>query len=261
MAKRPFGLPPINLSKGKKAYFASDFHLGSPDRQVSQERERKIIRWLDQISDNAGAIFLVGDLFDFWFEYKYAIPKGFVRFQGKLAELRDQNIPIYFFTGNHDLWMSDYFPSELDIPIFKKPFTFEVNKHKIFIGHGDGLGEGDNIYKLLKKLFSNRFLQWLFYWIHPNIGMGLAHFWSRRSRVTSEHNEDVFRGEDEPLLKFCKQIEKKKHHDFYIFGHRHLPLTLEVAENSTYFNLGDWVNHFTYLEVDENSAHIRVFDN
>ena len=260
MALEPHQSLSFNLSKGEKVYFASDFHLGVPDRESSLERELKIIRWLDEISENAKAIFLVGDIFDFWFEYKHTVPKGFIRFQGKLAELRDRNILIYFFTGNHDMWMFDYFPEELNIPIFREPFSFQIGDKEIYIGHGDGLGSGDNFYKILKKIFSNKFFQWVFYWVHPNIGMSIAQYWSKNSRITNDKKEDEFKDKDEWLLQYSKKIESNKHHHFYIFGHRHLPLELKVSNQSTYFNLGEWVRHFTYLELDEQEASLKFFD-
>lgn len=260
MAKKAISVSNLTLSGDKKIYFASDFHLGASDKESNLERELRITRWLDAIAGNASAIFLVGDIFDFWFEYKHSIPKGFVRFQGKLAELRDQNIPIYFFTGNHDLWMFDYFPRELDIPVYHEPLSINIGNHQVYVGHGDGLGKGGHFYKFLKKLFTNRFCQWLFSWVHPNIGMGLAQYWSNKSRNGSTDKEDYSKGEEEPLLQYCKDLERSSHHDYYVFGHRHLPLQLKVSENSTYFGLGEWINHFTYLEIDEKEAHLRAFD-
>ncbi|MEQ9405231.1 MAG: UDP-2,3-diacylglucosamine diphosphatase [Cyclobacteriaceae bacterium] len=260
MAEEPVESLSFKLSKGEKIYFASDFHLGTPDRKSSLERELKIVRWLTEISGDAKAIFLVGDLFDFWFEYKHTIPKGFIRFLGKLAELRDRNIPIFFFTGNHDLWMFDYFPSELGIPVYSRPVSFQVNDKNIYVGHGDGLGPGDSFYKFLKGVFSNKLSQWLFHRIHPNTGVGIAKYWSKRSRISSEDQEDQFLGDKEVLLQYCRSVEINNHHDYYIFGHRHLPLETEVTKNSKYFNLGEWVNHFTYLELDENEASLKSFD-
>lgn len=248
------------LPPNKSLFFVSDFHLGAPDNQSSLEREKKIVRWLDQISDQAAGIFLVGDIFDFWFEYKTTIPKGFIRFQGKLAELKDKGIPIYFFTGNHDMWMFDYFPKELDIPVFKNPIQVKVADQSLYIGHGDGLGPGDNFYKSLKKIFSNSFFQWMFQWMHPNIGMWIAQSWSKRSRIVNDKREDVFLEDEEWLLQYCKEVEKHQHHDLYIFGHRHLPLNLKVSDNSTYFNLGEWVNHFTYLEFDGEKPLLKTFE-
>jgi UDP-2,3-diacylglucosamine hydrolase len=248
------------LPHDKKLYFASDFHLGAPDETSSLIREKKINQWLDKVAVDAAAIFLVGDIFDFWFEYKSTIPKGFIRFQGKLAELRDLGIPIILFTGNHDMWMFDYFPNQLGIPVYRDPIQIEVNNKIIYVGHGDGLGPGDNFYKFLKQVFSNSFFQWMFQWMHPNVGMWIAQQWSKNSRIVNDKREDVFLEDDEWLLQYCKDVEKNSHHDLYIFGHRHLPLNLKVSENSTYYNLGEWVNHFTYLEFDGNEAHLKTFE-
>lgn len=259
MADKPIEIPDIILSNGEKLYFASDFHLGAPDHVSSFEREQKIVRWLDEISEDAKGIFLVGDLFDFWFEYKHVVPKGFIRFLGKVAELSDKGIPIYLFTGNHDLWMFDYLPKELGITVVKNPISISVNNQIIYIGHGDGLGPGDTLYKFLKVIFSNSLSQWLFKWLHPNIGIGIAQYWSKSSRATKVE-ENNSQGNDERLLKYCLRVEKTKHHDLYIFGHRHLPLKLKVADNSTYYSLGEWVHHFTYLELDEKGANIKTFD-
>ncbi|WP_083639139.1 UDP-2,3-diacylglucosamine diphosphatase [Algoriphagus marinus] len=236
---------------GKKLFFASDFHLGAPNETESKLREKRIIRWLESISKEAAAIFLVGDIFDFWFEYGQVIPKGFIPFISKISQLRDQGIPIYFFTGNHDLWMKDYFTAELGIPIFHEPILLRVNNEKILVGHGDGLGPGDYSYKILKKIFTNPISKWLFRWIHPDFGVKLAKAWSGHSRITNiAKNESHFLGDDEWLWQYCKEVEAGTHHDYYIFGHRHLPLELKVSENSTYFNLGEWVNQNTFLEFD-----------
>ena len=162
------------LAPGQKVYFASDFHLGVPDAASSRAREQKIVRWLDQVKHDAAAILLLGDIFDFWFEYRHTIPKGFIRLQGKLAEITDSGIPVLFFTGNHDMWMFDYFPQELNIPILREPISTTINGHSFYIGHGDGLGPGDHTYKLIKKVFANKACQWAFARIHPNLGIGVA---------------------------------------------------------------------------------------
>lgn len=249
-----------NLS-GKKIYFASDFHLGVPDYERSLIREKRIISWLDSIRNDAHTIFLLGDIFDFWFEYRFTVPKGYIRLLGKLAELRDSGIPIYFFTGNHDLWMFDYFPRELGIPVFNDPRLLRVGKQKLLIGHGDGLGPGDRTYKILKKyFFNNKFAQWLFHWLHPNIGMRIANAWSKRSRIANIKKEEKFYGEEgEFLLAYCRELEKTRHHDFYIFGHRHLPLVLNVNDTSTYINLGEWVNFNTYAVYDGTNVELKTF--
>jgi UDP-2,3-diacylglucosamine hydrolase len=249
----------ILLPSDKKIYFASDFHLGVPNYASSLEREKRIIIWLDQIKRDAHSIYLLGDIFDFWFEYKHAIPKGFIRFQGKLAELRDAGIPIYFFTGNHDMWMFDYFTKELDIVIYREPQILQINGKVLLIGHGDGLGPGDSMYKIQKKFFNSKVCQWLFARIHPNLGMSIAQLWSKQSRLANTKREEKFNGEEnEFLLSYCKTIEKEMHHDFYVFGHRHLPLDLEVGVNSRYINLGEWVHFNTYAEFDGQAVALKT---
>jgi UDP-2,3-diacylglucosamine hydrolase len=245
----------------KKVYFASDFHLGTPDAISSRNREDKIIRWLKSVQDDAAAIFLVGDLFDFWFEYDTVIPKGYIRFLGKLAELRDRNIPVFIFTGNHDLWMRDYFSSELGIPVHHNPLEVQLGDIRLLVGHGDGLGPGDQKYKLLKKIFTNGFCQWLFKWIHPDLGIRLAYTWSKNSRITNlQKNEQEFKGDNEWLWQYCKQVQESRHFDYYIFGHRHLPLHLPVGKKSSYINLGEWVTQCNYGVYDGEKFELKHFD-
>jgi UDP-2,3-diacylglucosamine hydrolase len=244
----------------KRIYFASDFHLGVPDYASSLEREKDIVQWLNSIKDDAHSIYLLGDIFDFWFEYKYTIPKGYVRLLGKLAELRDAGIPIYFFTGNHDMWMFDYFPKELGIPVYRKPTVLQVGEQKLLIGHGDGLGPGDRTYKMLKKFFSSSLCQWLFARIHPNLGISIANAWSRKSRITNNKREEKFETEaGEFLWVYCNEVQKSAHHDYYIFGHRHLPLNLRVGDDSTYINLGEWVHFKTFAVYDGTNVELKEF--
>ena len=254
--------PPLDFPlQDKKIFFASDFHLGAPNSEKSKIREKKIISWLDEVADEAAAIFLVGDIFDFWFEYQEVIPKGFIPFISKIHQLRDRGIPILFFTGNHDLWMKDYFTRELGIPVYHHPIELSVDGKKILVGHGDGLGPGDHTYKLIKKVFVNPVAQWLFRWFHPDLGIKLAKAWSGKSRISNtEKNESHFLGEDEWLWQYCKDLESKVHHDYYIFGHRHLPLELKVTDHSTYFNLGEWVSQFTYLVLDKDGPKLKKFE-
>lgn len=252
-------LEQIKLKEGQKVYFASDFHLGAPDKEDSLNREYKIVEWLESISNDAHSIFLLGDIFDFWFEYRRAIPKGHTRFQGKLASLVDKGINVIFFTGNHDMWMFDYFPIELNIPVFKEPKSLHINNNTFLIGHGDGLGPGDYQYKLLKKIFQSRFSQWLFARLHPNTGIGIAKFWSSRSRLRNNNkDEEQFLGNKEYLWQYCKKVEKKIHHDYYIFGHRHLKLDLPVSTSSRYINLGEWVNESNYASFD--GKHLQLME-
>ena len=239
----------ITTSENKKIYFASDQHLGAPTPEASLPREKKFVAWLNVIKEDAGAVFLLGDLFDFWFEYKTVVPKGFVRVLGKLAELKDAGIAIYFFVGNHDLWMRDYFQKELDIPVFHQPQEFDINGKLFLIGHGDGLGPGDHGYKRMNKVFTFPFFKWLFRWLHPDIGVRLGHYFSVKNKLISGDEDAQFLGEEnEWLALYCKRKLTEKHYDFFIFGHRHLPLEIEVNSTSKYINLGDWIQYFTYGE-------------
>lgn len=251
----------INLKGKQKVFFASDFHLGAPNHGSSKKREEKIVKWLDEIAPEAAAIFLVGDIFDFWFEYDKVIPKGFLHFIAKITSLRSNGIPIFFFTGNHDLWMQNYFTQELDIPVFKNPIEMEINHKKFLIGHGDGLGPGDKKYKFLKMIFTNKMCQWLFKWLHPDIGIAIAHRWSQNSRITNNNKEEgEFKGEEkEWLFQYCKQVEMKMHFDYYIFGHRHLPLELPIGKNATYFNLGEWVSQCNYGEFNGENFELKKY--
>jgi UDP-2,3-diacylglucosamine hydrolase len=246
--------------KSNKLYFASDFHLGVPNYAKSLEREKLIIQWLDEVSVDASAIYIVGDIFDFWFEYKHAVPKGFVRFQGKIAELTDKGIEIHFFIGNHDMWMFDYFPKELGVQLHRDSIQVEVDGKKVFIGHGDGLGPGDKGYKFIKKIFSNRFFQWCFARLHPNFGIGVANYFSRKSRAATGDVDEVFLGEDEEwLVAYSKEQLQKEHFDYFVFGHRHLPINLSVGENSRYINLGDWIKYKTYAVFEDGELMLKSY--
>ena len=252
----------ISSLDNKKIYFASDFHLGVPDRERSLIREKRIIKWLDSIKGDAHSIYLLGDIFDFWFEYKHVVPKGYIRLLGKLAEIRDSGVPIVFFTGNHDMWMFDFFPKELNIPVYHHPHLLLVGDQRLLIGHGDGLGPGDTTYKFLKKVFNSKLCQWLFARIHPNLGIAIAQAWSRKSRISNLQKEEKFQGEEgEFLWIYCRELEKREHHDFYIFGHRHLPLVLNVTGNSKYINLGEWVNFNTYAVYNGTNVDLKTFEN
>lgn len=237
----------IQTSENKKVYFASDQHLGAPTAKASLPREKKFVAWLDEVKKDAEVIFLVGDLFDFWFEYKTVVPKGFVRVLGKLAEIRDAGIPIYFFVGNHDLWMRDYFEKELNIPVYYEPQEFEINSKLFLIGHGDGLGPGDKGYKRMKKVFTFPLFQWMFRWMHPDWGMKLGQYMSVKNKMISGDEDAEFLGnENEWLYQYCQRKLTQKHYDYFVFGHRHLPLDIELNEKSRYINLGDWIQYFTY---------------
>jgi len=249
------------MNTNKKIYFASDQHLGIPDLKNSQIREKKFVHWLDQIKEDADTIFLLGDLFDFWFDYKKVVPKGFVRVLGKLAEIRDSGIPVYFFVGNHDLWMDDYFETELNIPIYRHPKEYTFNNKIFLIGHGDGLGPGDKGYKRMKKVFTNPFSKWLYRWLHPDIGVGLAQYLSTKNKLISGGEDVKFLGtENEWLVQYAKKKLETKHIDYFLFGHRHLPMEIEVGKNSKYINTGDWITHFTYAVFDGKDLKLNEFN-
>lgn len=246
---------------GKKIYFISDFHLGAPDKEKSLEREKRIVRWLEMVRKDAAEIYLMGDVFDFWFEYKHAVPRGYVRLLGKLAELSDDGIKLHYFTGNHDMWVFDYLPKEIGVIIYREPVSRVINNKHFYIGHGDGLGPGDHGYKFIKKVFANPVCQWLFARLHPNFGIPLARYFSRKSRVATGTTDEKFLGEEkEWLVVYSKEMLQKKHYDYLIFGHRHLPLDIIVGERSRYINLGEWLNYNTYGVFDGEELKLETFN-
>jgi UDP-2,3-diacylglucosamine hydrolase len=244
----------------KNIYFASDFHLGSPDYAESRAREDRVVRWLSSIESGCSELFLMGDIFDFWFEYDTVIPKGFIRLQGKLAAMTDAGIKIYFFKGNHDMWVKNYFSDEMGIEIVSDEKVIERSGKRFFLHHGDGLGPGDRKYKMLRKIFRNPFCQWLFSIIPPRIGLGIANWWSGSSR-SANHKDEVFEGlENEWLAVYANQILLKEHYDYFVFGHRHLPLDLVLNEKSRYVNLGEWMNYNSYAVFDGNDLSLKYFE-
>jgi UDP-2,3-diacylglucosamine hydrolase len=245
----------------KKIYFISDTHLGLYPYDKSREREKKVVRWLDSIKLDAEEIYLVGDIFDFWHEHKRVVPKGFVRFFGKLAELSDAGVKISFFTGNHDIWAYGYFKDELNIDIYTHPVEREYKGKKFFIGHGDGVGPGDVGYKLLKGVFTNRILQWIFARLHPNFSMWIGSTWSKSSRYSKGIVSEGFTNAQKELqILFANDELKRKHYDYFIFGHRHIPWDLELTNNARIINLGDWIYSFTYAVFDGNDITLKQFE-
>jgi UDP-2,3-diacylglucosamine hydrolase len=248
------------LGASKKIYFASDFHLGVPNYENSLEREKRIVRWLDSIKHDAEELYLMGDVFDFWFEYKRVVPQGYVRLLGKLAELSDSGIPIHYFTGNHDMWIFNYLPKEIGAKIYSEPITREIKGKKFYLGHGDGLGPGDKGYKFLKKVFANKFGHWLFARFHPNFSLMCAHYFSSKSRLANGISDEIFLGEDkEWLVIYSKEILKKTHIDYFVFGHRHLPLDIKLNSYSRYINLGEWINYNSYAVFDGERMELKYF--
>ena len=262
MLDLPIHLPHIrmDLPEGKKVYFASDLHLGIPDRESSLAREKRFCSWLDEIKHDAHEIYLVGDLFDVWFEYKNVVPKGHTRFLGKLAELSDAGIHIEVFTGNHDLWMRGYFEQELNIPVHHNPIVRNFNGKKFYIAHGDGLGPGDLGYKMLKRVLRNPVSQWLYRRLHPDTGVGMAGWLSRLGPKHVDGEEEKFLGPDkEWLVQFAYEKLKTEHVDYFIFGHRHIAVEYQLQENSKYINLGDWIRYDSYAVFDGNDLRLKYY--
>ena len=249
-----------DLQQGKKIYFASDFHLGAPNYEDSLKREKRIVAWLDSIKHDCGELYLLGDVFDFWFEYRTVVPRGYVRLLGKLAEFTDSGIPVYYFTGNHDMWIFDYLPHELNVIVYRQPIERTYNGKKFYIGHGDGLGPGDHGYKFIKKVFANKVCQWLFARLHPNFSFRFANYWSRKSRIATALEDEKFLGEEkEWLVIHSKELLKKEHYDYLIFGHRHLPLDIKINGTSRYINLGEWVKYNSFAVFDGKEFELKYF--
>lgn len=250
----------IQLKKGFKVYFASDFHLGAPNATLSREREFRIIRWLDTIKDDAQELYILGDVFDFWYEYSHLAPKGFVRLLAKIASFTDAGIPVTFFKGNHDMWMRDYLPNEIGVEILDDTLSLQINQKKFVIGHGDGLGPGDHTYKFLRAVFRSRWAQWLFTRVHPNFSFWIAQSWSSNSRLYNNQDR-IHKGDEEMLYQYCLAQEKIAAADYYVFGHRHLPMEMKIGESAIYVNLGEWINDNSYGVFDGDTFTLQKFEN
>lgn len=247
------------MKTNPKIYFASDAHLGMHPAGKSIEREKLLVRWLEEIRKDADEIYLLGDMLDYWFEYRKVVPRGFTRFLGKIAEITDQGIPVHYFTGNHDVWIFDYLPEEIGVQVHRKPLIREMDGKKFYIAHGDGLGPGDRSYLFLKKIFTSKILQWLYARIHPNCATSFAHFWSKRSRFAKGISVE-YKGDDkEELLIFARELIQKEHFDFFIFGHRHIPLEYSLNEKSKVIILGDWIVNNTYAVFDGETVYLKKF--
>lgn len=243
-----------------KYYFASDFHLGAPDKESSFEREKKIVAWLDEIKTDVTELFILGDVFDFWFEYKKTIPRGYIRLLGKLAEISDSGVPIHWFIGNHDMWIFDYIPNEVKVTLHRDPIWRTLNGKKFYIGHGDGLGPGDRGYKFIKKVFRAPFSQWVFARLHPNFGIGLADYFSSKSRKVNQEEDKKFLGkENEWLAIYSEEIGAKHQVDYFVFGHRHLPMRLRLDTGGIYVNIGDWITNFTFGVFDQQGFELKGY--
>ncbi len=245
----------------KKIYFASDFHLGIPDAASSFAREKRLLKWLDQIQPDCAELFILGDIFDFWFEYKLVVPKGFVRLQAKIASFTDAGIPVHFFHGNHDLWQFGYFEKELGVQVHAKPIVRHLGSTQFYIGHGDGLGPGQARFKLILAIYRNPFFQKLFAFFHPSIGMGLANWLSHRSKLKTFDGNFTFYDEGEHLIQHCRTLIKDGDtSSYYVFGHRHLPMIYDLNTHQKYVNLGDWIGFNTYAVFDGSELKLEKFE-
>ena len=239
------------MESHRNIYFISDVHLGLYPPEQSARRERILVEWLDTITNDASELYLLGDIFDFWHEYKHVVPRGHTRFIGKLAEMADRGIKLHYFTGNHDIWVYDYLPSEIGLTLYRQPVIREMNGKRFFIGHGDGIGPGDQRYKLMKWGFTNKVLQWMFARIHPNASMAFGKRWSKGSRYAKGIVAESYRGDNQEFqVVFASQTLKHEHFDYFIFGHRHIPFVINLKSGSKVVNLGDWISHFTYAVWD-----------
>jgi UDP-2,3-diacylglucosamine hydrolase len=248
------------LSGKKKIYFISDVHLGAPALANNHERELLFARWLDFIKDDVSELYLLGDIFDFWFEYRKVVPRGFTRILGRLADLSDNGVSVHFFTGNHDVWVFDYLPQEIGLTLHRDEFITEINGKKFFLAHGDGLDPADKGYLFLKKIFTSKTLQWWFSRIHPNFAFHLAHQWSKSSRLSKFNREEEFKVKNECMYKFAEKYLEKEWIDYFIFGHRHQMTNLEIKNGSRFILLGDWIKKFSYGVFDGESFVLNKFE-
>ena len=247
------------LPPDKKIYFASDVHLGLYPEQKSRDREKIFVRWMEEIRHDADELYLLGDIFDYWYEYRKVVPRGFTRTLGKLSELADSGIKIHFFTGNHDVWVFDYLPQEIGLELHNEPYILEVNGCRMFLAHGDGLGPGDLGYKFLRRMFRSKFLQWFYSRIHPNCSIRFAHWWSKKSRY-SKGVAEAFQGEEKELLiVFAKKMLEKEQLDYFIFGHRHVPMDFRLNDRSRLINLGEWIFSNTYAVFDGSRLELKYY--
>ena len=244
----------------KKTYFVSDVHLGAPALKNNREREKLFVKWLDKAAEDAGEIFLLGDIFDFWYEYKKVAPRGFVRTLGKIAEITDSGIPVHFFTGNHDVWVYNYLPTETGVIVHREPIEIQINNKTFFLGHGDGLDKNEKGYLLLKRIFTSKTAQFLFSQLHPNIAFWFGHEWAKHSRLSKGMEPEISKGpEFESSVTFAKKYSATKQIDYFIFGHRHILMDEEIKPNVRVLIIGEWFNHFSYAVFDGEKLELKKF--
>lgn len=247
-----------------KIYFVSDIHLGNRYLQNPMDAEKKLVRWLDKIKSDAAMIYFLGDVFDYWYEYKYVVPRGHVRFLGKLAELSDLGIKIHLFIGNHDIWMFDYLPEETGVIIHREPLTVELLGKSFFLGHGDEVGYRPLKYRIIQNIFRNRLCQILYAAIHPRWTFGFARRWSlssRKSGLEAEKLKETQARNTKALEEFSKTyLQTHPHIHFFIFGHLHIMLDREISASARLIITGDWMQHFSYAEWDGEKLELKIFN-
>ncbi len=248
------------MSKKGNIYFISDVHLGAPALNNNREREMLFAKWLDSISEDVEELYLLGDIFDFWFEYKKVVPRGFSRILGRLAALTDRGVPVHFFTGNHDVWVFDYLPDEVGLQIHHKEFVTRIKGKKFLLAHGDGLDPEDKGYLFLKKIFTSKRLQWMFSRLHPNFAFHIAHRWSKSSRLSKIDRKEEFNVKNESMFRFAENYLEKEWIDYFIFGHRHQMADVEIKNQSRMILLGDWIKSFSYGVFDGEKVTLKVFE-
>ena len=243
-----------------KIYFSSDFHLGLPAGIPPLEREKKVVRWLNSAAEDAKEIYLLGDIFDFWWEYKLVVPKGFTRFLGTVSEITDSGIPVHFFTGNHDMWVGNYLSEECGVIIHTSPLTTAFDGKIFHLAHGEGLGTKDTGYKILLSIFRNKPLQKMYSALHPSIGIGIGHRWSLNSRLGKGINKEFLGEENEDLIRYARGFPESEKIDYFIFGHRHLAMSYSLKNGSEILFLGDWISGGNFAEWDGNKLTFRITD-
>lgn len=247
------------MAEKGKIYFVSDVHLGAPALKNNRERELLFASWLDEIKEDVAELYLMGDIFDFWFEYKKVVPKGFTRILGRIADFTDRGIPVYFFVGNHDLWLKDYLIEEVGITVYRKEQIRDIRGKQFFLAHGDGLDAEDKGYHFLKKVFTNRTMNWLFARLHPNFAFSIAHKWSASSRLSKSDYDQYFMVNQDGMYKFAADFLKTNAINYFVFGHRHRLVNEKMNENTSYILLGDWIKSFSYGVFDGEKFELKKY--
>jgi len=248
----------IAVQEKGNIYFASDFHLGLPAGTPPLEREKRVVAWLEMAAQDAKEIYLLGDIFDFWWEYNLVVPRGFTRFLGTVSSITDSGTPIHFFTGNHDMWAGSYLAEECGLIIHHKPITTVLDGRIFHMAHGEGLGTKDFGYKVLLAIFRNKALQKMYSAIHPAIGVGIGHRWSLSSRLGKGITREFMGEQKEDLIRYSKSILEREKIDYFIFGHRHLAMSYKLSEGPEVIFLGDWIRSGNYAVWDGEKLEFRI---